>query len=283
MKSTLNLTLRGGEKRKLECPVLVGILNATPDSFYDGDPEQNPARLQARVDRMVREQIPWVDIGGESTRPGSTPVPLLTELNRVLPVIRALRKQAPDLVLSIDTTKAAVADAALAEGAHLVNDTSAGEDSDGRIFESVARHSSSILLMHRQGTPDRMQERPHYKNVVREVMAHLAARAEVAMKFGIKKYQILLDPGIGFGKTTEHNLALLTAIPDILDLGYPLMIGASMKRIIGDLTGREAGERLAGTLALHLSAARQGAHMLRLHEPWHMKDVLAVARRLGDL
>lgn len=283
MKKMLTLHLRAGAVRRLQTPVLVGILNATPDSFYDGDPRQNAERLTQRAARMAAEGVPWVDLGGESTRPGSHPVPLRTELNRVIPMVRLLRERHPDLIISIDTTKATVADGALGEGAHLVNDTSAGLDSEGLIFETVARHRATIILMHRQGEPGTMQKAPRYQNVLNEVVAFLKKRAAAAMKAGIPRGHIIVDPGIGFGKDTAHNVRLLTSIKTLRALGFPVMIGASMKRIVGDLTGREPPERLAGTLALHLAAAKQGAHALRLHEPWHMKDTLAVSRALGQL
>lgn len=278
---SLSLLLRDGRGREWPKPVLMGILNATPDSFFDGDPRENRALLLARLDRLAAEGIPIADLGGESTRPGSKPVPLMTELDRVIPILRHARKRYPELLISIDTTKAAVADAALQEGADLINDTSAGEDSEGRIFESCARAGCPIILMHRLGRPDTMQENPHYGDVVAEVCAHLASRAQAARKAGILPERIILDPGIGFGKLKEHNLALLRDLGALKALGHPVLIGASMKRIVGDLTGRETPDRLAGTLGLHLAAAEAGADLLRLHEPWAMKDALAGYRALA--
>ncbi|MBN8217036.1 MAG: dihydropteroate synthase [Spirochaetes bacterium] len=280
MAETFSLRLRDGTVRAFPRPTLMGILNATPDSFFDGDPQQNKALLLARLDRMVHEGVALVDLGGESTRPGATPVPLLTELDRVIPLLRHARKEYPGLLISIDTTKAAVADAALQEGADLINDTSAGEDSEGLLFESCARAGCPLILMHRNGRPDSMQDNPVYGDVVAEVCAALAGRARLAQAAGIRRDRIVLDPGIGFGKLEAHNLALLRGLPALKALGYPVLVGASMKRVVGDLTGRPTAERLPGTLGLHLAASLLGADLLRLHEPWAMKDALIAFRAL---
>jgi dihydropteroate synthase len=211
----------------------MGILNVTPDSFSDGGRHAECAAALAQAAQLESDGAAWIDVGGESTRPGSAPVPADEELRRVLPVVTALaaRGGAP---LSIDTTKAVVAAATLAAGATMINDVSAGSDPD--MFSVVASHDAALVLMHMQGEPRTMQAAPRYANVVDEVSAHLETRLATAVNAGVRAERILLDPGIGFGKTIGHNLALLRALPLIRSrLGRPLLIGISRKRFLGTL------------------------------------------------
>lgn len=214
---------------------LMGILNVTPDSFSDGGRYQDLAAAVAAAERMIADGATWIDVGGESTRPGANPVDAATEAARVLPVVRALAARGPGRI-SIDTRTAAVAGAALDAGATLVNDVSAG--ADPAMLPLVASRGCGIVLMHMQGEPRTMQQAPRYQDVVDEVCVFLESRLRAATAAGVREDAILLDPGIGFGKTTAHNLALIRALPDLgRRLGRPLVVGLSRKRFLGRLAG----------------------------------------------
>ncbi len=250
----------------------MGVLNVTPDSFSDGGFFLDPERALERARRMAEEGADLLDVGGESTRPGADPVSEVEELRRVLPVIQRLR-QALDLPISIDTTKAAVAAEALAAGAEIVNDVSAGSADPGMI-PLVARTGAGIILMHRRGKPRTMQRRPRYGDVVTEVRRYLARRVEVALAAGIASDSIAVDPGIGFGKTVKHNLELLAGIQKIVGLGMPVVVGVSRKSFLGEILGLPVQNRLEGTLAASLLAVAEGARIVRVH------DVLSTVRAL---
>lgn len=243
-----------------EGTAVMGILNVTPDSFSDGG---RHAALDAAVAsaRAMRDAgVLFVDIGGESTRPGAAPVPAHEELDRVLPVIRALSGQGT--VLSVDTMKPEVAAAALAAGAHLINDVTGLRDPQMRAV--CADAGAPACVMHMQGEPRTMQRDPHYADVVRDVHDYLHAQAREALAAGVP--DVILDPGIGFGKTLEHNLALLRALPELTEGPHPVLIGASRKRLIDFIADvPEAQDRDPGSLALHLHAARHGAAIVRAH------------------
>jgi dihydropteroate synthase len=256
---------------------LVGVLNVTPDSFSDGGEYAGIEAALAHGRRLAAEGAAIVDVGGESTRPGAEPVPEEAELARILPVIEALA--ADGIAVSVDTSKAAVAQAALAAGAVLVNDVTALRG-DPDMASVVAGAGADLCLMHMLGEPRTMQDSPTYDDVVSEVESFLAERAEVAVAAGIARERIALDPGIGFGKTLAHNLALLRALPRLAHLG-PLLLGVSRKRFLGTLSGREiAADRVAVSVAAALYCYRGGAHLLRVHDVRATADALAVEQAL---
>jgi dihydropteroate synthase len=264
--------------------VLMGIVNVTPDSFYDGGKRFDSAKAVADALEMVDSGAEILDVGGESTRPGAEPVPLEEELRRVLPVIRELRKNS-NVPISIDTYKEAVARAALDAGADIVNDISALRF-DPRMAALVASENIPLILMHMQGVPRTMQVEPHYQDVVREVRDFLAERVHSAKEAGIAARQIIIDPGIGFGKTLAHNLALLKDLGSFNSHGQPVLVGISRKAFIGkilDLAGPE--ERLEGSLAAAVAAALNGANIIRAHDVSETHRALRVADaiRLGRL
>jgi dihydropteroate synthase len=262
---------------RYERGALVGVLNVTPDSFSDGGRYDGLEAALAQGHRLSAEGAALIDVGGESTRPGAEPVPAELELARVLPVIERLT--ARGIAVSVDTSKAVVARAALAAGAVLVNDVTALRG-DPEMVAAVAEGGADLCLMHMLGEPRTMQDDPRYDDVVGEVESFLAERAEAAVAGGVPRERIALDPGIGFGKTVAHNLALLRALPRLAQLG-PLLLGVSRKRFLGVLTGREvAADRVAGSIAAALYCYRGGAHLLRVHDVGATADALAVERAL---
>lgn len=284
-------TVNGGGRRWIVDPrrglvvarpaALMGILNATPDSFSDGGRHLDPAAAVAAGERMVAEGAAWLDVGGESTRPGADAVPEGVEIGRVVPVIRGLREAGVRAVISVDTTKAAVAAAALAAGADAINDVSAG--GDPLMFPLAARHGCPLVLMHMQGTPRTMQRAPRYDDVVAEVTDFLAARIVAAVAAGVAEDALLVDPGIGFGKTVEHNLALLRALSALeAALGRPLVVGVSRKSFIAKLTGNgePAAGRDADSHVLHALLAPRCA-LLRVHDVAGARRALALAAAAG--
>ncbi len=256
-------------------PAVMGILNCTPDSFSDGGRFLDPAAAVDHARRMIEEGADLIDVGGESTRPGAHPVPAEEEIRRVVPVLRKLRERFPHLVLSVDTSKAAVAALALDAGADIVNDVTAARDP--QMLSTVVQAGAAIILMHMRGEPRTMQKDTSYTDVVAEVHAFLRERAAAAGEAGIPRTQIWLDPGIGFGKDDAGNLALLASVEDLGAIGYPVVIGPSRKSFIGRLTGAVLEDRLAGTLAaLHpaLSAPRA---VVRVHDPGPARQYLEIA------
>ena len=259
----------------LDRAVVVGVLNATPDSFSDGGVHLDPGRAAAAAAEMVAAGAGMLDLGSESTRPGATPVPREEELRRLLPVLRAVRA-AVRVPLSVDTTKAAVAEAAIAEGADVVNDVSAGR-ADAAMFSSCAGAGVPIVLMHMLGTPATMQAEPRYGDVVGEVASFLEERAEAARAAGIAAEQIVLDPGIGFGKTVAQNCRLLRRLDALVSLGYPVLVGVSRKSFLGRLlNGRDVEQRLFGTAAAVALAVAGGAKLVRVHDVAAVHDVVVV-------
>lgn len=258
------------------CAVM-GILNATPDSFSDGGQHFGLDAALSAARRMQAAGVLMLDIGGESTRPGAEPVDAATEIDRVRPLIRALSDAG--ILLSIDTMKAEVAAEALRSGAHLVNDVTGLRDPE--MVRVCAEAGAPACVMHMQGEPRTMQLEPHYDDVVAEVHGFLRARAAEALAQGVPS--VLLDPGIGFGKTLEHNLTLLRAVGDLASGEHPVLIGASRKRLIDYVAGvPQAADRDPGSLALHLHSARQGAALVRLHAAAEMIQALRVEARLAE-
>jgi dihydropteroate synthase len=255
--------------------VLMGVLNVTPDSFSDGGMFLDPDAAVRQGERLAEEGAAVLDVGGESTRPGSEGVSTEEELGRVLPVVERLA--AAGQRVSIDTAKAAVAEAALDAGASIVNDVTAFRGSP-EMAGLVARRGAGCVLMHMLGEPRTMQEDPRYDDVVSEVKAFLEQRLAFAVAEGVAEERVWLDPGIGFGKTVEHNLALLRRLDEIVSIGRPVVVGTSRKSFLGRLTGgRGEGERLPGTIATNVIALERGATVFRVHDVAQVRDALAVA------
>jgi dihydropteroate synthase len=255
---------------------VMGIVNVTPDSFSDGGLYLD---ARAAIDHALALEdsgAAILDVGGESTRPGASPVAENEELRRVVPVIEGLREAGSRAQISIDTSKAAVAAAALQAGATLVNDVTALR-ADPEMAELVARSGADCCLMHMLGEPRTMQRDPRYEDVVSEVKAFLEERLEVAVGAGIAEERVVLDPGIGFGKTTEHNLELLRRIGELVALGRPVAIGTSRKSFLGKITARPVEDRIAATIATNVLAYAAGARIFRVHDAGPIHDALAIA------
>jgi dihydropteroate synthase len=248
----------------------MGVVNVTPDSFSDGGRFLDPGQAVAHARRLAEQGADILDIGGESTRPGAAPVSEADEIARVVPVIEKLR----DFCVSVDTRRPLVMRAALAAGASMVNDVRAL--AEPYAHEAVASTGCAVCLMHMKGEPQTMQRGPRYDDVVAEVKAFLAEAVRKARFAGIGADRIVVDPGFGFGKTVEHNLTLLRELKQFSELGAPVLVGLSRKSTVGTITGRPAGERLAGSLALALLALERGATILRVHDVKETKDVVAV-------
>ena len=260
---------------------VVGILNVTPDSFYDGGLAADVDAAVARGIDLLDQGADILDIGGESTRPFSRPVPADVELGRVLPVVRGILAARPEAVLSVDTTKACVARACLEAGALIVNDVSALE-ADPDLLGVVAEFSPGYVLMHSLGRPQTMQIEPRYDNVVDEIRRFFAARLEFLVRSGVPESRIVLDPGIGFGKTVEHNLEILKNICKLFEFGRPVYMALSNKSLWKGLLGRDGRERNAATLAATVLLYERGVCIHRVHEVREIRDGLTVARMLGE-
>jgi dihydropteroate synthase len=256
---------------------LMGIVNVTPDSFSDGGLFLAPERAIAHARQLVADGAELLDIGGESTRPGARAVSAEEELARVAPVMAGL--DGVDAAISIDTSKAAVAETALDAGAEIVNDVTALR-TEPALAGLCADRGCVVVLMHMQGTPRTMQENPTYDDVVDDVMAFLAERIEFATGEGIAEDRIWVDPGIGFGKTVRHNLELLSRLGELRQLGRPIVVGTSRKRFIGSITDREVDDRLGGTIASSVLALRAGADVLRVHDVAEVHQAARVAETI---
>ena len=261
-------------------PLVCGILNVTPDSFSDGGRFDSLDRAVAHGCTLAAEGADLIDIGGESTRPGSRPPTLAEELNRVVPVVEALVRQVP-VPLSVDTSRPEVMGAAVAAGASMINDVRALQRPGG--LEAAARLGVPVCLMHMQRSPETMQQYPHYQDVVAEVRTFLSERIVACFDAGVRPEHLVVDPGFGFGKTLSHNVALLASLDAFTSLGVPVMVGLSRKSMIGQLTGRPVGDRLPGSLAAALVAAQRGASVLRVHDVAATRDVLAVLDAVGTV
>ena len=243
-------------------PMIMGIMNITPDSFYAESRVSKEAILD-KAEAMVKEGADLLDIGGASSRPGASVIPIQEELERVVPAIVTIKKHFPDILISIDTWRAEVAEASVKAGADLVNDISAGT-LDHAMFPTVAKLNVPYILMHMQGTPQTMQKNPSYMDIAAEVTLYLSQRVQEAKAAGIS--DVLIDPGFGFGKTVEQNHTLFEAIPRLKQLGHPLLIGISRKSMIWKLDGSGPNEALEGTIKLHQRALQMGADILRVHD-----------------
>lgn len=257
----------------LSAPCVMGVLNVTPDSFYDGGVHDDPDAAWGRLTEVAEEGAAVCDVGAESTRPGATPVPAEEQLRRLSPLLTRAAEQGLPVPLSIDTTSARVAEVALDAGAVFVNDTSAGAD-DERLLPLVAERGAGVCLMHRRGESATMQSDPVYGDVVSEVRDLLARRASAAIAAGVPENAIVLDPGIGFGKTLQHNLALLAGLGELRALGFPVLVGVSRKSMFDRLLGRDVRDRLAASLGAGLAAVAGGADVLRVHDVRQTVDAL---------
>ncbi|MBW8772370.1 MAG: dihydropteroate synthase [Gemmatimonadetes bacterium] len=265
-------------------PVIVGILNVTPDSFSDGGAHATPEAAVEQAKRLVDAGATMLDIGGESTRPGATPVPVDEELRRVVPVVERLLAVLPSCPLSVDTTKSPVARAALAAGAWVVNDVS-GLRFDPAMGGAVAEAGAGVVLMHSRGSFGELAsyaQAQYPEGVTAEVCRELGAGVARATAAGIPLDAVAVDPGFGFAKTPEQNIVLLDQLAAVVALGRPTFVGLSRKRFLGELTGREPSDRDRATAAACLSAAERGAHLFRVHDPAAVRDALALASALGD-
>ncbi len=260
-------------------PAVWGILNVTPDSFSDGGRYEAPEVAVAHGIGLVADGAAVLDVGGESTRPGAHPVDADEERARVVPVIRGLREAGVAVPISIDTQKSDVADAALEAGASIVNDVSAGKH-DPAMLDRVAAREAGLVVMHMRGTPRTMQEEPRYADVVGEVRAWLRSRVEAAIAAGVGPERLWVDPGIGFGKTLTHNLALLQHLEALVADGTPVLLGASRKSFLGHLTGREVDERVSASLACVARAADAGVAAVRVHDVAASVDVTRTWARI---
>jgi dihydropteroate synthase len=269
----------GAHTLDLSTPVVMGVLNRTPDSFSDGGRFVDPQHALSHALQMVEEGAGILDVGGESTRPGAEAVSDEEEIRRTAPLIEALAKR-ETAQISIDTSKPAVMEAALAAGATMINDVRALREPGS--LAAAARSNAAVCLMHMQGEPRTMQHQPRYDDVVAEVAAFLRARAAECLDAGIGRDRLVLDPGIGFGKRLEHNLALLSALPDLAEIGLPLLIGVSRKSMFGQLLGRPVEERLAGGLAVAAAAVLAGVSVVRVHDVRETVDAVRAAAALRE-
>lgn len=267
--------------RELDMSVchVMGVLNVTPDSFSDGGKFNRPDLALERARQMVADGAAFIDIGGESTRPGATPVSAQEELDRVCPVVEAVVREL-DAVVSVDTSAPEVMAEVARLGAGLINDVRALQR-DGAP-QAAAQAGIPVCIMHIQGEPDTMQDRPEYRNVRREVSAFLAGRIRVAEQAGVLPENILLDPGFGFGKSLEHNLQLLASLEQMHILGHPLLVGMSRKSMLGHITGREVNERLPASLAAATIAAMKGASIIRVHDVRETVDAVRVVSAMKE-
>ncbi|MGB1479426.1 MAG: dihydropteroate synthase [Marinobacter salsuginis] len=274
----MKMNFAGRELDMSRCHVM-GILNVTPDSFSDGGQFNRPDAALARARQMVADGATFIDIGGESTRPGATPVSVQEELDRVCPVVEAAAREL-DAVISVDTSAPEVMAETAKLGAGLINDVRALQR-DGAP-EVAAQASIPVCIMHIQGEPDTMQDRPEYRNVRREVSAFLTERMRVAELAGIRPENILLDPGFGFGKSLEHNLQLLACLEQMHILGHPLLVGVSRKSMLGHITGRGVNERLPASVAAATIAAMKGASIIRVHDVRETVDAVRVVAAVKE-
>ena len=269
----------GGRRLDLARPRVMGILNVTPDSFSDGGRFTTKAAALRQAEAMINAGADFIDIGGESTRPGAAAVSVQEEMDRVCPVVEALAS-GYDTVISVDTSTPAVMRESASLGAGLINDVRALRREGA--LEAAAEAGLPVCVMHMQGEPGTMQREPHYDDVTAEVSVFLRQRVEACLEMGIAANRIILDPGFGFGKTLAHNLELLRTLPDLMALGYPLLVGMSRKSMLGQLLGREVSERLAGSLALATAAALAGAAIIRVHDVRETADALSVVAAIQD-
>jgi dihydropteroate synthase len=272
--SELNNWLLSEDKQSL----IMGILNVTPDSFSDGGQFLNKNSAIGHALKMIEEGADIIDIGGESTKPFSSPVSLDEELSRVLPVIEDLRKET-DVCISIDTTKSEVANQALEMGASIINDVSAMEF-DEKMIGVALKFDCPIVLMHMKGIPKNMQENPHYSSLISEIITYLNARIDFVLSKGIDRKKIIIDPGIGFGKSVENNFEIINNLNQFADLGYPVMLGASRKSFIGVTLDVPEDKRVEGSLAANIIGFQKGVSVFRVHDVDQTRKALTITKKI---
>ncbi len=272
--SELNNWLLSEDKQSL----IMGILNVTPDSFSDGGQFLNKNSAIGHALKMIEEGADIIDIGGESTKPFSSPVSLDEELSRVLPVIEDLRKET-DVCISIDTTKSEVANQALKMGASIINDVSAMEF-DEKMIGIALKFDCPIVLMHMKGIPKNMQENPHYSSLISEIITYLNARIDFVLSKGIDRKKIIIDPGIGFGKSVENNFEIINNLNQFADLGYPVMLGASRKSFIGVTLDVPEDKRVEGSLAANIIGFQKGVSVFRVHDVDQTRKALTITKKI---
>ena len=258
---------------------VMGVLNVTPDSFSDGGRFNHADSALARAREMVADGAAFIDVGGESTRPGATPVPLQEELDRVCPVVEAIAREL-DVIVSVDTSAPEVMRQSVALGAGMINDVRALQRPGAA--EVLAQTAVPVCLMHIQGEPDHMQDSPRYRDVRREVGSFLSERLRVIEAAGVPSDRIILDPGFGFGKTVQHNFQLLSGLEQLRQLGHPLLVGMSRKSMLGHVTGRDVGERLSASVAAATIAAMKGASIIRAHDVRETVDAVKVVAAMEE-
>jgi dihydropteroate synthase len=256
----------------LSRPLIMGIINVTPDSFAGGSCSRSSTAAMLDARQMIIDGADILDIGGESTRPGAVPISVQEELDRVMPVIEYLRAEA--IPVSVDTYKPEVMRAALTAGASMVNDINALQHEDA--LAAVATSNAAVCLMHKQGTPQTMQQYPQYQNVIDDVLQFLRTRITAALDAGIARERIAIDPGFGFGKTLEHNLTLLDDLDQLTKLDFPILVGVSRKSMLGTITGRDVQQRVHASVAAALLAVQRGARIVRVHDVAATRDALCV-------
>ncbi len=261
--------------------LIMGILNVTPDSFSDGGRYFNPKKAVKHALQMIDNGADIIDIGGESTRPGAEVVSQDNELKRVIPVIKAIRKYRAKSVISIDTYKSVVAEESIKVGANIINDIS-GLGFDPEMGKIAVKYKTPVIIMHIKGTPRNMQDNPRYKNVITEIIRYFKERINFALKSGISKNQIIIDPGIGFGKNIKDNFEILKHLEKFIKLGYPLLIGPSRKSFIGKVLDLPVNKRIWGTAAAVAVSVQKGAHIIRVHDINEMRQVIKIAELLRN-
>ena len=275
-KDNFTIPLGGKILNLAKKTAIMGILNVTPDSFYDGGRYTCQDEALRRVEQMIEEGVDIIDVGGESTRPGSERVSLKEEIKRVIPIIEKIRENF-DVPISIDTYKAEVARQAIEAGANMVNDIS-GLRFDPKLKKVVAKCDVPVVITHIKGTPKDMQDNPQYRCLMGEIISYLRESIKMAEEAGISSDKIIIDPGIGFGKTTEHNLRIIKRLPELKSLGKPILIGASRKSFIGDVLKLPVSERLEGSLAIGSLSVFQGANIIRTHDVKETRRVVDLIR-----
>jgi len=258
---------------------VMGVLNVTPDSFSDGGRFNQVGSALARAREMVADGAVFIDVGGESTRPGATPVPLQEELDRVCPIVEAIAREL-DVIVSVDTSAPEVMRETIALGAGLINDVRALQRPGAP--EVIAKAVVPVCIMHIQGEPDHMQDNPLYRNLLKDVSSFLSDRMRAVEAAGVAPERIILDPGFGFGKTVEHNFQLLSALEQLRQLGHPLLVGMSRKSMLGHVTGRDVGERLSASVAAATIAAMKGASIIRAHDVRETVDAVKVVTAMQE-
>ena len=265
-------------------PIIMGILNVTPDSFSDGGSYKSTKSAVDKAMIMIEQGATIIDIGGESTRPGSERVSPIEQKRRIIDVISQLKIKMPrDKIISVDTTSSEVAEAAIDLGVNMINDVSGGND-DQKMMSLIAKHNLYYCIMHMQGSPKTMQDNPKYKNVVSEIIDFLSFQSKKAMDLGISKDKIILDPGIGFGKKTEHNLEILKNLENFSRLGFYTLLGTSRKKILGEISGNNNPvDRIAGTCATSALGVMAGINIYRVHDVWQNKQAIDVAYAIKSI